>query len=182
MKRLLLIGTVLLTLAGLVAVVAAARQSQVPSAVQHQLEIRFEPVGCHSWSLDGGAFKADQTLSLRAGQSVVVVNHDVCTHTLSEKSGRPIAIENLSPTASSQHVHVIGFQDYLPPAATSGSAERGLMTSVGGRTEATFYQPGTYVLVTHEGDTTLPGAWSTVGPDNQLVLHVHVYAGKHMPE
>src|SRR5512146_2916503 len=141
MRRVILVGILVLAVAGLIAAaLASAGQTFVPAAVGHQLEIRFEPVGCHSWSLDQGSFKAEQTVQLRTGQSIVVTNHDVCPHTLVETSGAPISIENLGPATPAKHVTVVGYTELAPSTASA-------------RTEATFNQPGNYVLVTHEGDT-----------------------------
>jgi hypothetical protein len=183
MRRVILAAAPLLAVAALVSA-AGARQTFSPTAVQHRLEIRFEPVGCHSWSLDGGAFAADRTLRLRTGQSLVVVNHDVCPQTLVQTAGNPVAIRNLAPAAVPRHVQVVGVREPEPVVSLRllEAREPGEMTAMGDRTEVTFYEPGAYVLVTHEGETTLPGDWSTVGPDNQLVLHVQVDAGRQVPD
>lgn len=183
MRRVILVGILVLAVAGLIAAaLASAGQTFVPAAVGHQLEIRFEPVGCHSWSLDQGSFKAEQTIQLRTGQSIVVTNHDVCPHTLVETSGSPISIENLTPAAPAKHVTVVGYTELAPSANVVKTGSPGAMVTANARTAATFYQPGNYVLVTHEGETTLPGDWTTIGSDNQLVLHVQVAAGPRFPE
>jgi hypothetical protein len=183
MRRVILVGALLVALAGLVAVaLATAGPTYYPALVGHQLEIRFEPVGCHSWALDGGAFKAEQTVQLRAGQSIVVTNHDVCPHTLVETSGAPISIESLAPAAQPKHVTVVGYNELVPSARGVMTGSPGELATANARAVATFYQPGTYVLVTDEGETTLPGDWSTVGPDSRLVLHVQVIPGPGFPE
>ena len=183
MRRVILGGTLLLAVVGLVAAaLASAGQTFVPAAVGHQLEIRFEPIGCHSWSVDHGSFKAEQTVQVRTGQSIVVTNHDVCPHTLVETSGAPISIESLAPTTPPKHVTVVGHTEIASSENAVRAGGPGVMAAANARTAATFYQPGNYVLVTREGETTLPGDWTTVGPDNQLVLHVQVVAGPRFPE
>ena len=49
--------------------------------------IRHQVRGCHSWSVNGGTFKASQSITLRHGGSLVVTNNDVMPHKLVLTSG-----------------------------------------------------------------------------------------------
>jgi len=60
---------------------AASPASHASLVIRHQLR------GCHSWSLNGGQFKAQQAVTLRRGGSITVVDNDVMPHKLVETSG-----------------------------------------------------------------------------------------------
>jgi plastocyanin len=54
--------------------------------------IRHQTHGCHSWSVDGGAFKARQAITIRHGGWLAVTNDDVMPHTLVLTSGPSLRI------------------------------------------------------------------------------------------
>jgi hypothetical protein len=56
------------------------------------LLIRHQMRGCHTWSVDGGAFKASQSATLRHGGWLSVTNNDVMPHTLVLTSGPALRI------------------------------------------------------------------------------------------
>src|SRR4051812_26110208 len=56
--------------------------------------IRHQVEGCHAWSVDGGAFKARQSITLRRGGVLSVLNADVMPHTLVLTSGPSLHIAN----------------------------------------------------------------------------------------
>jgi hypothetical protein len=175
-----------------------AAASQVVSAAAAwlpTLTIRYQTVGCHSWSLNGGPYLVAQDVRLRVGQSLKVVNNDICTHTLLKTSGGALALTSLGDPAAPKHVRVATLpaddQPFVEPVArATSSAEPGLLTALGGAARVTFQQTGTYVLTTREGASVLPESlFPTVSPavrppdligasvggtDNQLLLHVHV--------
>jgi hypothetical protein len=76
MKRAILAAIADVAIAGLTAGALAGIPAANGNATgaSHDLVIRPEVVGCHSWSLDGGAYTVDQTVRLREGESVAVVN------------------------------------------------------------------------------------------------------------
>ena len=75
----------------LAAVAAAAIVAGVATAASPashaSLLIRHQVRGCHSWSLNGGQFRAQQAVTLRRGGSITVVDNDVMSHKLVETSG-----------------------------------------------------------------------------------------------
>jgi plastocyanin len=56
--------------------------------------IRHEMRGCHSWSVNGGAFKASHSITLRRGGWLTVTNNDVMPHRLVLTSGPTLRITN----------------------------------------------------------------------------------------
>jgi plastocyanin len=60
------------------------------------LVIHHQTKGCHSWSLNNGAFKATQTVTLRRGGYLTVTDNDVMSHKLIETSG-PKALFSSKP-------------------------------------------------------------------------------------
>jgi hypothetical protein len=85
MKRLLVLLVASVAGLGLVAALAAAAPAKAPKTAK--ILIRHQMVGCHTWSVNGGPFKASQTLTLARGGSIAFVNNDVMPHWLFEKSG-----------------------------------------------------------------------------------------------
>ncbi len=81
MKRLLVFLAALSVVAGLTAAGAA------PAAKHGSVTIRHQTRGCHSWSTNGGAFKASISTKLARGGSITFTNNDVMSHTLIKKSG-----------------------------------------------------------------------------------------------
>ena len=73
----------LLVVAG--ALIGASVSSAAPGKAA--LVIRHQTRGCHSWSLNGGPFKATQSITLRHGGSLTVTDNDVMPHTLVLTSG-----------------------------------------------------------------------------------------------
>src|SRR6059058_63480 len=65
---------------------AAAAPGHASLLIRHQVR------GCHSWSVDGGAFKAAQSIALRRGAWLAVTNTDVMPHTLVLVSGPKLRI------------------------------------------------------------------------------------------
>jgi hypothetical protein len=65
---------------------AAAAGSQATLTIRHQTR------GCHAWSFNGSAYKAAQTISLHKGATLTVVDYDVMSHTLFQKSGPAVKI------------------------------------------------------------------------------------------
>jgi plastocyanin len=111
----------------LVAALVAVGAAQAASPAQDALIIRHQVKGCHTWSLDGGAFKASQSLTFRRGGSITITNNDVMPHLLVKTSGPALAI--------------------VP-------AKLGHM---GAMTKLTFSHPGVYRFVTKPGEDYMAG-------------------------
>src|SRR6266516_3544617 len=88
MKRILALIAVL----GLAVAVGTAA-AKAPTG---KLVIRHELRGCHSWSFNGNASKAAQSIRLTRGASITVIDNDVMPHKLIQK-GSPAAKFTGSP-------------------------------------------------------------------------------------
>jgi len=148
MKRILLL-TVLGTALVAFAVPALAAPGGATLVIRHQVR------GCHSWSLNGGAWKATQHIRLARGGSLVVANNDVMFHKLVKVSGPAVTFQLLK-TGSPMKGTV-----KLPWAP-------GLMGRPGATVKVTFPKAGVYRLTTKFGEDYMPMG-ATVGEDN--VLH-----------
>ena len=91
------------------------------------LVIRHQVRGCHSWSLNGGPFKAGQSITLRHGGTLGVTDNDLMSHTLVLTSGPSLRIAH--PTLGH-------------PGATL---------------KITFTKPGVYHFTTKAGEDYMAG-------------------------
>jgi hypothetical protein len=148
--------TVLLTALGAAVLAIALPASAAPGGAS--LVIRHQVRGCHSWSLNGGAWKATQHIRLARGGSLVVTNNDVMFHKVVKMSG-PAVVFKLLKTGSAMKGTV-----KLPWAP-------GLMGRPGATLKVTFPKAGVYRLVTKFGEDYMPMG-ATIGEDN--VLHAIV--------
>src|SRR5258708_33338087 len=78
--------------AALATVIAAGAASAASTSSGASVVIRHQLRGCHSWSVNGGAFKVSQSITLRQGGWLAVTNRDVMPHTLVLKSGPSLRI------------------------------------------------------------------------------------------
>jgi plastocyanin len=127
------------------AVIVTSAASAAPKPGSASLLIRHQTAGCHSWSVDKGAFKASQTIALRHGATMTVTNNDVMPHTLVLTSG---------------------------PAVTIAHATLGHM---GAKLSVILTKPGTYHFTTKPGeDYPAMSMMKTTGADHILKLTVVV--------
>ena len=122
------------------------------------LTIRHQRAHCHTWSLNGGPFKAAQALSLTAGSSLTIVDDDVMPHRLIKLSGPAVTMRNGT---------------VMPMMGGYVSEVPGLMNHMGARTTVGFRSPGVYRFKTRAGTDFMPGI-ETTGKDNILTLTVRV--------
>jgi len=135
--------TLAIILAGIVGVaLAAAIASAAPRSAT--IVIRHQLRGCHSWSVNGGAYKPAQRLTLARGGTVAFTNNDVMPHQLIKTSG--------------------------PAVKFVGKAT---MSKIGASTKVVFSKAGTYRFTTKVGEDYMKGV-KTVGEDNVLKLTVKV--------
>jgi hypothetical protein len=109
----------------------AGAASAASSASHASLLIRHQTQGCHAWSLNGGAFKASQSTTLRRGGWLTVTDNDVMSHRLVETSGPTLRIAH--PTLS----------------------------HAGAMLKVTFLKPGVYHFTTKAGEDYMPGIKTT---------------------
>ena len=110
------------------------RPTLVPTTSKTQLAslvISHATVGCHNWSLNGGATKVSQTVSLTPGSTLTVTDQDVMAHTVVQTSGPRAVIQNpqtnktQSATLTFAHPGTYKFgtkagEDYTPGITTTG--------------------------------------------------------------
>jgi plastocyanin len=138
MKRTLAIILAAITGVALAAAIASAAPKSATIVIRHQLR------GCHSWSVNGGAYKPAQTVTLARGGTVTFTNNDVMPHKLIKTSG--------------------------PAVKFVGKATMG---KIGASTKVVFSKAGTYRFTTKVGEDYMKGV-KTVGEDNVLKLTVKV--------
>ena len=143
MKRLLIIFAGLALVASLAAGGFAAT-TKAPK--KSTIMIRHQVRGCHSWSVNGGAFKATQRTTLARGGTIVFTNDDVMPHKLVKTSGPAI--------------HFAGKPN---------------MNHMSASVKVTFSKAGVYKLTTKAGeDYPYMKGMKTIGEDNVLRLTVKV--------
>jgi plastocyanin len=82
----------LLALAATLGLTGAAAAAATSAPGHASLLIRHQTRGCHTWSANGDAFKASQSIALRRGGWLAVTNNDVMPHTLVLTSGPALRI------------------------------------------------------------------------------------------
>ena len=132
-------------LAAALATVIAAGAASAASTSSATIVIRHQMRGCHTWSVNGGPFKAGQSITLKRGSGLTVTNNDVMPHTLVLTSG---------------------------PMLRIAPAKLGHM---GAAVKVAFVHPGVYRFVTKPGeDYPAMAGMKTIGEDNVLRLTVTV--------
>jgi hypothetical protein len=151
MKRILF-----LTALGTALIAFAVPASAAPGGAS--LVIRHQVRGCHSWSLNGGAWLTTQHIRLARGGSLVVTNNDVMFHKLIKASG-PAVVFKLVKTGTAMK------------GTTKLPWAPGMMGRPGATLKVTFPNAGVYRLATKFGEDYMPMG-ETIGEDN--VLHAIV--------
>ncbi len=135
-------------LACLLAVLGGAAvlvSSSIAAPKSASVLIRHQRHGCHTWSVNGGAFRASQTVHLARRGTLTIVNKDVMPQVLVEKSGAK--------------VHETG---------------NSKLNTLGASVKVTFPKAGTYHFATKAGEDYPGMDRPTVGEDNNLTLTVIV--------
>jgi hypothetical protein len=131
------------TLAVAVLLTSVAPAASTPG--QASLLIRHQQRGCHTWSANGGAFKASQTITLQRGGLLTVTNDDVMPHSLVLTRGPALQIAH-------------------PRLGHMGASLKIKLT-----------RPGIYHFTTKAGeDYPAMAGMKTIGEDNILTLTVVV--------
>ena len=120
---------ILLALALTLGLAGAASAASAPGHAS--LLIRHQMRGCHSWSVNGGAFKPSQSITLRRGGWLTLTDNDVMSHRLVETSGPTLLIAH--PTLS----------------------------HTGATLKVTFLKPGVYHFTTKAGEDYMSGIKTT---------------------
>jgi plastocyanin len=124
MKRLLIIFAGLALVASLAAGGFAATTKAPKSST---IMIRHQVRGCHSWSVNGSAYRATLSTSLARGGTITFMNMDVMPHKLVKTSGPAL---RLGPVA---------------------------MSHMGAKVKVTFSHAGVYRFTTKPGEDYMKG-------------------------
>jgi plastocyanin len=108
-------------------IAAAAIAGQATAGSTVNITIRHEKVGCHSWAIGNGAYKATQSLTVKAGSALKFTDNDVMPHVLVELAGPKVAIPGRN------------------------------LAKMGAHTTLLLAKPGTYVFGTKPGDDYYKG-------------------------
>jgi plastocyanin len=111
----------------LVLVAAAAFAAPAAASNGVDITIRHQKVGCHAWAVGNGAYKATQSLTVKAGTALTFADNDVMPHTLIQLSG--------------------------PKVALVGA----YMHKIGAKTKIVLVKPGAYVFGTKAGEDYTKG-------------------------
>jgi plastocyanin len=156
MRRLPALLVIIAAAAGAAALVAGASGTAGGSAT---VSIRHQRAHCHTWSVNGGAFRAAQSLTMARGSTITFIDDDVMPHRLVELAGPAVTMRNGSTMPMGGRMH--------RPAAP------GLMNHMGASTTVTLAAPGVYRFRTRAGEDYMAGI-ATTGEDNVLTLRVTV--------
>jgi hypothetical protein len=114
------------------AILVGGAASSVRAPGHVSILIRHQVQGCHAWSVDGGPYKARQSIALRRGGVLSVLNADVMPHTLILTNGPSLHIANASMSkmgaslkltlvrAGTYHFTTKPGEDYMAGVTTSG--------------------------------------------------------------
>ena len=141
MKRLLIIFAAFTLAAGLAAGGFAATAKTPKNST---IMIRHQLRGCHTWSVNGGAYRATLSTSLARGGTITFMNMDVMPHKLVKTSGPA--------------VHFAGKPN---------------MSHMNATVKVTFSKAGVYKFTTRPGEDYMKGM-KTIGEDNVLRLTVKI--------
>ena len=154
MKRFLLLASLaMIAAAAALPALAASPGRSASVVIRHQLH------GCHTWSLSGGAYKADLAVRLARGGSLTITNNDPMVHKLIQQSGPGVHMR----TIAHDHMKMVGLHKITG---------RGVMNHMGAALKVTFPSAGVYRFTTKDlGDYF---ELKTAGMHNHLMLTVHV--------
>ena len=145
----------------LLALGAASAVAAPPTA---SLQINHFVRGCHSWSLNGGAYHVNQVVHLARGGSLRVTNDDLMVQDLVETSGPHVQM------ALVRQSHMGSMRMTMP---MEGQPSPYAMAHMGAQVIVTFPTVGTYHFrLIDRGDYV--ANIRTVGPDNKPTLTVIV--------
>jgi plastocyanin len=121
--------------------------------------IRHQTHGCHAWSVGAGKpFKPAQSLNLKHGASIAIVNNDVMAHQLFQTTGPRVVITKVASSMMDMSHEFKGM---------------GVMAHPGASVRIVFSKPGTYKFTTRFGEDYMKMP-DTVGADNTLTLKIVV--------
>lgn len=154
MKRLLAVVSL-----GVLAVGAVAPAAAAPSAQSGSIVIRHQLRGCHTWSLNGGPYKAALDVRLGRGGSLTITNLDPMVHKLLQGAGPAVGMR----TIAHAHMKMVGMHTITG---------RGVMSHMGSAVTVSFPRAGLYRFTTRDLGEYFE--LEAIGEDNDLMLSVRV--------
>ena len=133
-----------LTGIALIAATGAFGAAALAAGPSSTVLIRHQVRGCHTWSVNGGQWKASQSTSIARNGAITIVDNDIMPHKLIQKSG--------------------------PSARYVGKPA---MNHMGASVKVVFPKAGVYRFITKAGEDYMAGM-KTIGDDNVLRLTVTV--------
>ena len=110
---------------------AAAPPGSASILIRHQLR------GCHTWSLNGGAYRAELDVRLARGGALTITNNDPMVHKLIRERGPAVRMR----TVPHEHMKMVGRHRVTGP---------GVMNHMGAAVKVTFTRAGTYRFTTED--------------------------------
>ena len=151
-----------LALSSLAALTVTGLSSAAPKSAS--LHINHFVHGCHSWSLNGGAYHPRQVVQLATGGSLVVTNDDLMVQDLVKTSGPAVTM------ALIRQSHMSTMHMTMP---MNGKPSPYAMSHMGAQVKVTFAHAGSYRFkLVDRGDYF--ANIKTVGEDNSPTLTVTV--------
>lgn len=145
--------------ATLFAAVLVAPSSAAAPPGSGSITIRHQLRGCHTWSLNGGAYRAGLDVRLARGGTLTIMNTDLMVQKLIRERGPAVGMK----TISHDHMKMVGLHRITGP---------GVMNHMGAVLKVTFPRAGTYRFRSEDlGDYF---ELKTAGEDNELQLVVRV--------
>ena len=143
--------------AGVVSVLAVPSTAAAPSSAS--IVIRHQLRGCHTWSVNGGAYRPMLEARVRRGGSITITNNDPMVHKLLQLAGRPVAMRH----TADRHRMRVGLKHITG---------RGVMNHMQATLRVTFLRRGLHRFTTKDlGDYF---ELTTSGEHNHLMLVVRV--------
>ena len=140
-------------------VAAAVPALATPTATSGSIVIRHEQRGCHTWSLNGGRFKAALETRLARGGSLTITNIDPMVHKLIQERGPRVGMRSIPH----EHMRMMGLHKITG---------RGVMNHMGAAIKLSFPRSGVYEFRTEDLGDYLE--LKTIGEHNHLMLVVRV--------
>jgi hypothetical protein len=157
MKRIPIFGTL-----AAAAVVATSASAAAPS--NGSLLINHFTRGCHSWSLNGGRYTANQATTLARGGSLLITNDDLMVQDLVQTRGPTVQMRLIRQS------HMGKMHMSMP---MNGKASPYAMSHMGAQLQVTFPQAGTYHFKLVDRGDYFKNI-KTIGPDNKPTLTITV--------
>jgi hypothetical protein len=105
MKNKMRIRVAGIALAALSAVLVGAAAA-APTSGTATVTIRHQMRGCHTWSYNGGAYRASMAVKVNRGLTLAVVNNDVMPHRFVQTSGPKLTVTTPAMNRMSAKAHV----------------------------------------------------------------------------